>query len=61
MSIVVETAKLNPNCEGCMAAKTALESYKSIAAQAIKKIDELQEKIFDLECELREGCPECPC
>ena len=37
-SPIVKTAKLNPECDGCMASKSALDGYRETLAKAVLKV-----------------------
>ena len=45
MSIVVKNAKLNPECEGCQAAKRALEIQQHTINKAVQKVKEMSAEL----------------
>ncbi len=44
----VKTAKLDKNCEGCQAAKRAIEGYENVICHAKKKIQSLQKELEEV-------------
>ena len=65
-NVVVKNAHLSKDCEGCMAAKRALEGYKDVVALAQKKIrsqckeiKELKKRIELSNISSTTNCPMC--
>lgn len=54
---VVKSAKFNPNCEGCRAAKQALEGWRQTCAEAVNKVKRLDSELRESANTLRFNSP----